>query len=233
MPEDEDERLQAELSLLQAMYPDQVIWIEKAREVRYSVSEGSFQLRLPDGYLEDQRPDVLSATVGKVSVRDHLKQQIRSLNMGEEVLDSIVSVFTDLVESSVRSNASSTTSDRGLGEGIGEKSHKATIVVWLHHLLNTNKRKQALAPPSPEVSGITKPGYPGVLVYSGPADAVHQHVNDLKQQNWQAFQVRLETEEQWIFSHGPGVKEVEAMKDVVAEIGGERKEVFMEAMRMK
>lgn len=80
---------------------------------------------------------------------------------------------------------------------------------------------------------MTKPGYPGVLVYSGLANAVHEHVDALKHLNWQAFQVRYESEEEWTFAHGAGVKEVEAMKDAVAEIGLERKERFMDAMRMK
>jgi len=106
------------------------------------------------------------------------------------------------------------------------------VIIWLHHLLNTNKRKQALSPPA-GVSGVTKPGYPGVLIYAGPYDLVHEHVNELKGLNWQAFQVRLEDDEAWIFAHGSGVREMEAMKDVVAAIGDQRKDLFMEAMRMK
>ena len=107
------------------------------------------------------------------------------------------------------------------------------LIVWLHHLLNTNKRKQALSPSLPGVSGITKPGYPGVLIYSGSSEAVHEHVDALKQLNWQAFQVRYESDEAWTFTHGEGIKEVEAMKDVVAEVGSSNKDHFMEAMRMK
>ena len=62
---------------------------------------------------------------------------------------------------------------------------------------------------------------------------VNEHVNELKQLNWQAFQVRFQANEEWIFSHGKGVREVEAMKEVVAEVGDANKEQFMEAMRMK
>jgi hypothetical protein len=105
--------------------------------------------------------------------------------------------------------------------------------VWLHHLLNTNKRKQALSPPSPEVSGATKPGYPGVLLYSGPAEAVSEHVNELRQLNWQAYSVRLKSDEAWTFKHGTGVQEFETMKEVVADIEEDKKQLFMEAMRMK
>ena len=114
----------------------------------------------------------------------------------------------------------------------GSESGDATVIVWLHHLLNTNKRKLALSP-DPSVSGITKPGYPGVLMYSGPAKAVREHVNELKGQNWAAFQVRLEEAEAWEFSHGKGVREVEAMGDVVAAVGEARKAEFMQAMKIK
>jgi hypothetical protein len=90
----------------------------------------------------------------------------------------------------------------------------------------------ALAPAA-SVSGVTKPGYPGVLVYSGPANAVREHVNELKGQNWAAFQVRMEADEAWEFAHGTGVKEVESMGDLVAEVGEARKEEFMQVMKIK
>ena len=88
---------------------------------------------------------------------------------------------------------------------------------------------------TPPVSGITKPGYPGVLVYSGPYTAVTEHVNDLKAKNWQAFQVRYEGDEIWSFGHGHGIVEVETLGEVVADIEGEteQKEAFMSAMKIK
>jgi hypothetical protein len=74
---------------------------------------------------------------------------------------------------------------------------KQTTIVWLHHLLNTNKRKLALSPTDHAVSGISKPGYSGVLIFSGPASGVKGHVNVLKQQNWTAFQIMYEDESEW------------------------------------
>ncbi|KAK4549002.1 hypothetical protein LTR36_008775 [Oleoguttula mirabilis] len=227
---EEDDRLAAELSLLDAIYPDQVQYHEKGREVSYRTESGSFQLRLPDEYLASALPEVLSASAGKTDLRGKLKQRISEYDTGEEVLDSIVLAFNEIAEAA---EASSEARKQADGAHAGDHEGKATIIVWLHHLLNTNKRKQALSPSSPDVSGVTKPGYPGVLLYSGPAKAVHEHVNELKQQNWQAFQVRLESDEEWTFAHGKGVKEVEAMKGVVAEVGDVQKETFMEAMRMK
>jgi hypothetical protein len=111
----------------------------------------------------------------------------------------------------------------------------------LHHLLNTNKRKIALSPPpvTPPVCGLTKPGYPGVLVYSGPSVAVTQHVNNLKAKNWKAFQVRYEEEKLWHFAHGVGVKEMESMSEVVKGVETEdvtgkiQKEELLKAIGIK
>ncbi|KAK3068244.1 hypothetical protein LTR53_014355 [Teratosphaeriaceae sp. CCFEE 6253] len=230
----EHDRISIEVSLLESMYPDQMQYNAKAREVKYASTAGSFVLRLPTGYLQDELPEVLSASAGRVDLREPLKKQIEACAVGEEVLDSIISAFGDLAEEADHAMAERVAKGDSVpnSKAAQAQSH-ATIVVWLHHLLNTNKRKLALSPASPHVSGVTKPGYPGVLIYSGPAEAVHEHVNELKRQNWQAFQVRLEDDEPWGFAHGTGVIEVEAMKEVVAEIGGARKDLFMEAMRMK
>ena len=224
------DRLHAEVSLLEAMYPDQVNFDEKASEIRYHSDRGSFQLRLPHGYLHDQLPEVLSARSGHIDLRENLKQHTQGCPRGVEVLDFVVSSFIETLEHLTTDETSDGQS--GSLPVSDADSSKVTIVVWLHHLLNTNKRKQAISP-SPGVSGVTKPGYPGVLIYSGSAEAVHEHVNALKQLNWQAFQVRLEIDDEWPLAHGTGVKEVETMKEVVAEIGEVRKELFMEAMRMK
>ena len=233
MTSEQDERLQTELSLLDAMYPGQVAYDAKSREVKYGTYGGAFQLRLPEGYLSNALPEVLSASVGRSDVREQLRKHVQACNAGEEVLDSIILEFTGLVESIQKTMDAEITTNGEFTEVVQNDSSKATVVVWLHHLLNTNKRKQALSPSSPDVSGVTKPGYPGVLIYSGPMEAVHDHVNELKQLNWQAFQIRLESDEEWIFTHVSGVKEVETMKEVVAGLGEERRELFMEAMRMK
>ena len=233
MPKEHDERLESELSLLMAMYPDQVAYDSKAREVKYSVDHNSFRLRLPAGYLLNELPEVISANVGRKDDREVLKTRIADCDVGEEVLDSIISSFNELVESNHATEQPGTLTVNETKPEPEADTAKATVIVWLHHLLNTNKRKQALSPPSPEVSGITKPGYPGVLVYTGPANDVYEHVNELRRLNWQAFSIRLESDEEWMFQHGTCVKEFETMKDVVADISEDQKEMFMEAMRMK
>lgn len=228
---DLNERLQSEIELLEAMYTEQMSFNKKARELKYWDATRSFTLRIPDGYLVDELPDVLSASCGKLDQRERLKQRVSDMPRGEEVLDSIVIAFSDLANAETEAENSAVTN--GKASAVHEPAKKATIVVWLHHLLNTNKRKQALSPFSSAVSGVTKPGYPGVLIYTGSAADVYHHVNELKGLNWQAFQVRLETDEEWTLTHGSGVKEVESMKDIVAAVGEGRKQAFMEAMRMK
>lgn len=232
-----EDRLQAELDLLQSMYPEQIQWQPKARELSYIDSEhGNYTLRIPSGYLANELPEVLSASSSnrKQDLRDQLKQKIQVHETGEEILDSIVQSFEDLVENTASEPASGDNRPNDSNATLSLRSNeKATVIIYLHHLLNTNKRKQALSPPSPGVSGITKPGYPGVLIYAGPKHAVYEHVNELKQLNWAAFQVRLEDDVEWAFEHGERVKEIEGMGDVVREVGARRKETFMEAMRMK
>lgn len=234
-PKDTDpERLENELALVRAMYPDHLTWDPHAREVTYRDKGSSIVLRLDSDYLTTGRPVVISASAGKRDISGEIKKRLlEEFNAGEEVVEAIIMIFDELVAHHEL---------EATGEGFEEtpptdsadpdNAEVLTMVVWLHHLLNTNKRKMALSP-AESVSGVTKPGYPGVLVYSGPANAVREHVNELKGQNWAAFQVRMEAAEEWGFKHGSGVKEVEAMGDLVAEIGEERKEEFMQIMKIK
>lgn len=82
------------------------------------------------------------------------------------------------------------------------------------------------------------------MIFSGPLSAVTEHVNTLKAENWQAFQVRYEEDELWEFAHGKGVKEMETMAEVVKgvelsntktgeERGKKQKEDFLKAVGIK
>ena len=220
-----NDRLHSELELLQAIYPEQIQY--QNRELTYTTDDTNLELRLPNGYLKDEHPEIILASAGKQDLRNEAKKIILPLPIGEEILDAILLAFIDLARSKLE--LQHTDEEDFIAEPISRGD--LTIIIWLHHLLNTNKRKQCLSPDT-SVSGITKPGYPGVLIYSGPCDAVQGHIRELKQLNWAGFQVRFEIEEKWAFRHGEGVVEVEAMKDVVAELG-EKREVFLECMRMK
>lgn len=227
MTEPEPSRLENEIELLSAIYPDQASYAPKCRELKFTENHATLQLRIPDTYPEMGMPDVIAATdESKQDIRSHMKTAIKALDLleGEEVLDAIILAFLRVV--SERLETSSIASVRSVKSAkttkITDTDTNKTVIIWLHHLLNTNKRKLCLSPAFP---GITKPGYPGVLVYSGPAAAIDAHVNELKAQNWAAFQVRFEEEVQWRFAHGQGVREVESMADVVKLLEYDKKAV--------
>ncbi|KAH9868190.1 hypothetical protein J1614_007262 [Plenodomus biglobosus] len=237
-------RLELELELLQAMYPDQFHYDIPSRELKFTQGVSSLHLRLPESYPGAGLPDVISATdTSKTDLRVQIKDAIKELGLvgGEEVLDAFIATFQQVLEtrSAEQDTESNLKSQQYPSSKVGQDAeHKSkTVIIWLHHLLNTNKRKLALSPPpsSPLVSGITKPGYPGILIYSGPSSTVTDHVNTLKAQNWQAFQVRYEEEEAWTMAHGEGIKEVESMSDVVkaVEVIATQKEEFLKAVGIK
>ncbi|KAH7039841.1 uncharacterized protein B0I36DRAFT_357227 [Microdochium trichocladiopsis] len=174
---------------------------------------------------------------------------------GEEILDALILAFQDLVEKEgnpenhdgAENNTTTATtaitheaaedspnhhSQRATAAAASSSTQKSkrqhkTVVIWLHHLLNTNKRKLALHPTlslsraqpshsklsinhnttttmpptssssssSSTITGLTKPGYPGILVYSGPSELVAAHVAELRAQRWQAFQVRYDSDD--------------------------------------
>ena len=231
-------RQAAEVDLLQAMYPDQISWHEQRQELTYiSGFGGSINLRLDDGYPERGQPTLIRASdTKKQDRRDETNTAIRALGLSEdeEMLDAIIQSFEDLLSKQVTEDLKP---NNILTCDTATENCKTTII-WLHHLLNTNKRKLATNPTSrpADIVGITKPGYPGVLVYSGKAGAVDEHVAELKVQRWQAFQIRLEetTEAPWTFTHECGIKEVEGMADVASAISNEAcRGNFLKAMNIK
>ncbi|KAJ4373835.1 hypothetical protein N0V83_002574 [Neocucurbitaria cava] len=242
MSDQEPSRLETELELLEAMYPDQTSYSTKSREFRFSDATASLTLRLPETYPEAGLPDVISATdAAKTDVRNQGRSAVKELGLvdGEEALDAIIAAFQQVLESNATQQSAQLSSAKHNTSGATHHEDK-TVIIWLHHLLNTNKRKLALSPPpsSPPVSGLTKPGYPGILIFSGPLSVVNEHVNTLKAQNWQAFQVRYEEDEMWHFAHGVGVREVETMAEVVKGIqaeeqGKKQKEEFLKAVGIK
>lgn len=228
------ERREAELALVQAMYPDQTTYDEKSSDFVYTEESGTLVLRLPSDYPSRSSPTVISAHLQSPGrdIREDIRRTIASLDADEETLDLIINAFRDSANQFSTSLPEPEPGPQALSTQ-QTTAESATVIIWLHHLLATEKRKLAIRPPDARVAGISKPGYPGVMIFSGPASAVQAHVAELRSLNWQAFQVRYEGDEDWRFSHGKGVKEVESMGEVTQEIGEERKGVFLEAMRMK
>lgn len=232
--EDDATRLENELALLTSMYPDDLTYNAERRELYYRPNgqKAVLCLRIPSDYPSMSKPETVGGVVGLHDVRDRVRYILSPLEVGEESLDAVVAGFNDLAEEVVSQTQHNSEQDETSQRG--EHSGQAkTVIIWLHHLLATAKRKAILSPPSPDIAGISKPGYPGVLVFSGPANAVDAHARELRGMNWQAFQVRAEEADLWEFKHGQGVMEFESMGEVVADLPEGRSDLFMEAMRMK
>jgi hypothetical protein len=220
MSEPEPTRLDMELELLAAMYPEQASYAAKAREFKFIQDGAILQLRLPDTYPESGLPDVIAANdAAKADLRAKTKAAVNGLGLveGEEALDAIVAAFQQVLET-LNTLHDHPSEKKPAQNSISDSNTSKTVIIWLHHLLALTKRKLAISPT--KLSGVTKPGYPGIMIFSGPAAAVTAHVNTLKAENWQAFQVRYEDEHLWSFAHGSGIKEVETMAEVVKHVEG-------------
>ncbi|POS81128.1 hypothetical protein DHEL01_v200495 [Diaporthe helianthi] len=253
--EEAEERLGNELALLEAMYPESIAFDPNGRELKYTptapgegdnlLSKGVLVLRLPDTYPVRGLPDLITAKdAGGQDARTQVSAAFGRLGMGEgdEVLDAYMLAFQEFIYDSAGEMPGH--QDRELEDDRQPQPQpRKTVVIWLHHLLNTNKRKLALGPSldAASVSGLTRPGYPGVMVFSGPRDAVDSHVGELRAQRWQAFQVRYDSGEEngneldyWAFQHGMGIREVESLGEMAQGILGDaQREVFLRVMGLK
>jgi hypothetical protein len=241
------ERPQAELSLLHAMYPeDSVKFNPTTCELYFKPSTdtaASLVLRLPDTYPETGRPQVISACdCNKHDLRKEVTDVVAELSgpvedgRGGEVLDVVIERFLELASTPQQPQSDATRSKTNESTDSPFK----TVIIWLHHLLATSKRKLALHPSnsSDAISGVTKPGYPGVMLFTGDQDAVDEHVAELKRLNWQAFQVRYEEDQHWRLGRTNDangvIVEVETMAEVVQCIEEEdRREQFLKAVGVK
>ncbi|KAI0479518.1 hypothetical protein GGR56DRAFT_673435 [Xylariaceae sp. FL0804] len=232
-----EERLRAELDLLMAIYPDAVAFSPKGRELTYSHEAAKLLLRLPDAYPVAEKPELVSATgPDRRDLRSATKAAFVYLDLANgEVLDALILAFQDLLSSQAPASRDDSPAPH-LSATRDAQPKCRTVVIWLHHLLNTNKRKLALNPslPSPDMLGITRPGYPGVLVFSGPKPAVDAHVSELRSQRWQAFQIRYDSDDPWAFSHSAGIAEVESISDVAQAITDTvQRELFLSSLGVK
>ena len=235
----DNSRFEMELQLLEAMYPEQITYDRRSGDLAFSDASGQLQLRIPELYPEAALPEVIFArNASRDDIRDRIKDEMRQLSLteGEEALDAIMECFQRTATTTNDTNSPLADLANSLTSAEHTETNK-TVIVWLHHLLALTKRKLALAPPA-SVSGVTKPGYPGIMIFTGNASAVDEHVNILKAENWQAFQVRYEQDTAWNVIHGNTVKEVETMAEVVkavevGEHGAKQKEEFLRAVGIK
>jgi len=234
MSQPEESRLEMELELLRAMYPEQITYDSRSRDLKFSLEGSSaLELRIPGRYPGSGLPEVLSARdANKNDLRNRMKAAVAQLQLteGEEALDAIMASFQTLLDANAVAGEGGADDDASSYVTAAELNR--TVIIWLHHLLALSKRKLALSPSS--LSGLTKPGYPGVMVFSGPASAISEHVDNLKAENWQAFQIRYDAEVRWSFAHGEGIKEVETMAEVVNGVEGkETREMLLKALGIK
>lgn len=128
----EDERLEDEVALIRAMYPDQVTWSPHSREIAFKHPQSSLTLRLQDDYLTTGHPIVVSASVGKRDISGEVKKRlIEEFSPGEEVLDATIMIFEELAAHH-ELTASSDGSGRPVPATDSPEDGDATVIVWLH-----------------------------------------------------------------------------------------------------
>jgi hypothetical protein len=225
-------RQNAELDLIEAIYPSEFFRIstDVAKVVsppskpladgKQSPSFGlrlehkvTLQFTLPAEYPCRANP-IVTFNAPHLSKNEHHSLQTALNARLAELASSSEERILDIVEfftTSIPEPSSPTPTDPPSSKS--ESPSSSTIVlIWFHHLLSTTKRKDILALPS--LRGISKPGYPGILVLQGPKGDVDDAIAELKGMRWQAMQVRAELE-----GHDKvleeGVHEVESVAEVV------------------
>jgi hypothetical protein len=239
-------RFGMELAVLQTMYPEDVSFSPTNDELTYNcdpTTGSTLILRIPGGYPDEGGlPEVISATgPGKIDLRNHAQDAFSNLGLpaGEEALDPIILAFQELLSSQ---NWAALAASAPAPPPLRPSDHFKTVIITLHHLNNPSKRELALHPtrevPGQPLSGLTKIGHPGIMVFSGPKNAVDAHVSELRRERWQVFRVGYdstadlggdEDDDLWDFVHGTGIKEFEDMDEMIEDVKDEReKELLIE-----
>ena len=178
------------------------------------------QLTLPSTYPDQTNPNVkfIAPSLSKFEhqeLQTTLNETLSTISeSNEERLLEIVENFTNAIPSYTQLAEDPAPAPTSRSSSNEEKAATFIILIWFHHLLSTSKRKSILALDS--LRGISKPGYPGILVLQGPKDLLEKAVAELKGMRWQAMQVRAEIE----YNHTllpEGIHEVESVAEVVEE----------------
>jgi hypothetical protein len=141
----------------------------------------NLQLALPRGYPTEASP-VVTFTAPGLSKANHHALQANLNNFlssqsssTEERLLEIVQCFIDHIPSQSSPIPVVETSEATQS---APDNINYIVLIWFHHLLSTTKRKAILAQKS--LRGISKPGFPGILVLQGPKDIVDDAITELK-----------------------------------------------------
>ncbi|KAF2467215.1 uncharacterized protein BDR25DRAFT_235102, partial [Lindgomyces ingoldianus] len=145
----------------------------RSRDLKFSDTTPLLQLWLPEIYPDAHLTYVRSASESsKKTFAIRVKTGIARLDLaeGEEAMDAIVGYFLRTIAKTNITNYNN----------IALASQ--TVVIRLHHLLALSKRKLALSPRS-TTSSVTKPCYPGAMIFASPVSAVAGYFNALEAEN--------------------------------------------------
>jgi Protein of unknown function (DUF1115) len=198
------------------------------------IIQGSVALcfTLPQEYPTTDKPNVTLEFSGDVDnnrrklLRDQLHTLVESLPIGGECLDEIIIGFQTSYSSFTSSDALEPSSSLKLppstDAGVISEEPMKVVLVWTHHLLNTAKRKFIISRGSElSLSGISKPGHPGVILVEGTSDNIDTFVRELKSLRWQAIAVKGEfnyEETQSSRLGNTGIVEVQAVADMTTRL---------------
>lgn len=170
------------------------------------------QVTLPAAYPSGANP-IVTFNAPHLSRNEHHTLQTALTARLAELASSTTERILDIVEfftTCIPEPSSPTIADPPASTT--ESPSSSTIVlIWFHHLLSTTKRKDILGLP---LRGISRPGYPGILVLQGPKDDVDDAIGELRGMRWQAMQVRAEVEGHEKFLD-EGVHEVGSVAEVI------------------
>ncbi|GAA5997175.1 uncharacterized protein JCM10292_000077 [Rhodotorula paludigena] len=132
----------------------------------------------------------------QAGLRRALDEAVEAVQSGDEPLP-VFTVYTALQEHlAAHPPVSSAPSDRPVQPARPRPTgplQLKTVLLWSHHLLATSKRKDIVAWSTElELYGLSKPGYPGVIIVEGLAHNADEFVYRIKQLQWKALQVRCE-----------------------------------------
>ncbi|KAI5203600.1 DUF1115-domain-containing protein [Aureobasidium subglaciale] len=250
------ERQAAELTLLTTMYPAEFSWRSNPPpdlETSAITTDPNFTLTIHPSYalefsLSDTYPDTskphvyLSCgddvdTATRKRARAKLSDIVEEQETGMEMVDLIVTLFTDYLPELTEDNSNANGDE---DEDDGQHQHATKIkrvVIWSHHLLATSKRKDIQAwSKELSLSGYSRPGHPGSIFAEGDEDQIDEFIRRLKQLRWQALQVRGEdTADKRICGPGDGILEVEGLGEIaeaLKKIDADTADLFLQAMKI-
>lgn len=141
------DRLEAELSLLEAMYSKELLAFDRrTRELSYTASiesGGKITIRIPDGYpaTKEHPQIILARDVQKQDLREHMTAFMASFTACSpdndieeigEILDQVLERFCELVESGSQNEDK----ERQDHVAVAAQAQK-TVIIWLRKLITS------------------------------------------------------------------------------------------------